>query len=501
MLLSNLIYPNEYTSATPVSDLMVEHISYHLNDIHPRTLFVCIKGSRMDTHSLISSLPRENVIAIVANEDAVLADTDIPILRVPSTRRTLAYLWDRFVGEPTKELTFIGITGTNGKTSTAYLLESILRACGYSTACIGTLGRSVNGIYETTVDDTRTQTMTTPDPDLLYPFLATAKQAGATHIVMEVSSHALAYEKVAPIQFADAIFTNLTPEHLDFHHTMDEYAEVKKRLFQQTDHATLNYDDACGTAIAATASYPVTRCGILWEGDAAVSQLIEDEDGCYTYFYRNGNIKQLVHLSIPGEYQVYNSALALSSAIQMGISAGDACRALTGVTYIPGRLHKVSSHADDIRVYIDFAHTEAALRSLLNTLRKSCTGRLVLLFGCGGERDTLKRPLMGRCAMELADYTIITSDNSRKEDTSSIIKDILAGHTDTTRRRVIPDREAAIRYTIMNAHKSDTIVLCGKGHEKYEIKKDGIHPFDEAAIANDALCKRRAHLSYRCTED
>ncbi len=491
MRLSELLLREEYSSAFSAEDIHISHITCNINEVKAGTLFICIKGQKVDTHSLFSALCTLGVTAVIAEEGSELPHTDTPVFYVSSTRRAMACIWNRFVGEPTRYLHFIGITGTNGKTSTAYLLDTILREGGYHTAMVGTLGMYIDGVREGLTDDTRTYTMTTPDPDLLYPFLAKAKLAGVTHVVMEVSSHAISHEKIAPITFTEALFTNLSPEHLDFHHTMDAYADTKKRLFSQCEHATINCDDTCGAAIAVTADCPVTKCGILWQADAVGSQIIADENERYTYFYRYGNIRQLVQLSVAGSYQVYNSLLALTSSIHLGVSAGTACRALGGVTFIPGRLQEVSTDEDDIHVYIDFAHTDAALRSLLSDLRKTTQNRLVVVFGCGGERDTLKRPLMGACAMEHADYTIITSDNCRGEDVTSIIKDILVGHTDPVRRRVIPDREAAIRHAILTAKKNDTIVLAGKGHENYEIKRDGIHPFNEMSIAHHALEKRR----------
>ncbi len=492
MHLSELLLSEEYTTASDVENLEITHISYRINELQAGDLFFCIKGSRLDTHTLLPTLFSRGVGAIVVEEEVAPHADSIPILRVASTRASLALAWSRYAGNPASTLSMVGVTGTNGKTSTAYLLDAVLRANGYRTAMIGTLGTFINGVKEAASEDARTLTMTTPDPDILYPFLARAKEAGVTHVIMEVSSHALALEKVTPIHFADALFTNLSPEHLDFHHDMDAYAETKKKLFRMTKHATINCDDACGAAISSAISIPQTRCGILWEADAVASLLTADEQDKYTYFYRYGDIRQLVKLSIAGNYQVYNSLLALSSAIYLGVPCGDACRALSQISYIPGRLQDVSTEEDDIRVCIDFAHTEKALRSLLTGLKRVTKGKLTVLFGCGGERDTLKRPLMGACAMQCADFSIITSDNCRGEDVTAIIKDILAGHTDATTRRVIPDRANAIRYAILSAERHDTVVLAGKGHEAYEIKRDGVHPFNETAIARSALEERRS---------
>ncbi len=500
MRLSSIFYPNEYTSDANACDIEFSSIAYRLQDIKEGAIFICTKGTKFDSHAIVSSLSARGVVAVIADKKAKVDKTTLPVFYVTSTRRTLAYLWNRFVGDPIQGMTIVGITGTNGKTSTAYFLNRILLACGLNCAMIGTLGLYLNGVPDQKFNDPRVLTMTTPDPDILYPFLAHARECGVTHVVMEVSSHALAYDKVAPIVFSDAVFTNLSPEHLDFHKTMGEYAEAKRRLFVQTKHATINCDDACGAAILSSPPCNATSCGIVWGGDATASQLEQGDSDCYTYFYSKRNIKQKVRLSVSGKYQVYNSLLALTSAIHLDIPAGCATAALSAVSAIPGRLEQVSAHEDDIRVYIDFAHTETALKELLIGLKAITKHNLIVVFGCGGERDVLKRPLMGACAMKYADFSVITSDNSRGEDVKEILKGILHGHQDPNRRKVIVDRERAIQYAILSAEKGDVIVLAGKGHEQYEIKKDGIHPFSESEIARHALELRRAGNTNSCTE-
>ncbi len=490
MRLSKLIRPGEYQTKFDPEKIDITHISHKLEDIRAGSLFICLKGQRFDSHSIAPALGSHGAAAVLAEEGALIGEIDIPFFTVPSTRKMLAVIWNRFVGEPTESMTFIGVTGTNGKTSTAYFLNEILMSAGYQTAMIGTLGLYIKGQRQFSTEPDF-YTMTTPDPDVLYPFLVKAKDAGATHVVMEVSSHALAYDKVSPIRFKEAIFTNLSPEHLDFHKTMEEYGEAKKKLFTSAEHATIYTDDAFGAALAAIHAN-TTTCGILWPANTHASQIAKCEPDCFSYFYTHGQIRQLVKLSVGGRYQVINSQLALTSAISLGIPAGVATRAIAGVMYIPGRLQRISTRADDIEVYIDFAHTEAALCELLKGLRAIAPRSLTVVFGCGGERDALKRPLMGACAMKHADFSVITSDNSRGEDVGGIIKDILRGHTAPERRKVIIDRKRAIEYAISNAGKHDVIVLAGKGHEEYEIRKDGIHPFSESKIAREALEMRRA---------
>ncbi len=488
MKLSELIYPNEYDSLIPPDDIEIPSVEYRFNHVQDGCLFICLRGTHLDTHTMLGTLKAKPAVIIAEKVYRNKISSDVPILYVESSRRALSYIWNRFCGAPTEGLIFTGITGTNGKTSTAHILDHICRENHVNTALIGTTGCYIKGERQSFSDES---TMTTPDPEVLYPFLLQAKKCGVTHVIMEVSSHALYYEKVAPITFDIGIFTNLSPEHLDFHATMEEYADTKKKLFRMCKQAIVNYDDPLGAAIAATSETACTTCGILWDADANASQIDHIGNNTYSYFYKYNDIRQLVKLQIQGNYQVYNSLLAQTAAYHLGIPMGRAVHALSHLRCIPGRLEEISTREDDVRVLIDFAHTEAALQSLLTELRLTTQNNLILLFGCGGDRDTSKRPLMGACAMQYADHTIITSDNSRSEDTVSIIKDILRGHTDKTKRTIISDRARAIRHAILQAERGDTIVLAGKGHEKYEIRQDGKHSFDEAGIAREALRHRR----------
>lgn len=507
MKLSELLSPGEYSplTACPLpEEVAVGEIVSDTRSLTPGCLFVCLAGTRFDTHQCLSEVAAAGAAVALVEENA---EYEIPAglicLEVASTRKALALVWSRFCGEPQKKMRMIGVTGTNGKTSVATMLDTVLRAAGCRTALLGTIGCVIDGepySGESENAAKRLTTMTTPDPDILYPLLKSAAERGVTHVIMEVSSHALALGKVSPILFDEAVFTNLSPEHLDFHHDMESYGQAKEILFDQCRHATLNCDDAFGASLAGKLLCPHDDCGCVWVGNVTVSCVEDLAAEGVRYFYRNGRITHLLHMRFPGMFTVYNSMLAATAAISLGIPPTVAFTALENMKSIPGRMECISDTEDDIRVYIDFAHTETALRNLLKTARRllSGTGRLVLVFGCGGDRDKTKRAPMGKCAAELADFTIVTSDNSRTEETQSIIDDILLGHTKAGARVVIPDRQRAIEYAIANAGIGDVILLAGKGHEQYEIKGERILPFDERKIALEALNTRKAgHTTQR----
>ena len=496
MLLKDLIFLNECQVISPSEssfDISISHIVHRTQDVRPGCLFVCLKGAQHDTHDNLDEVIKKGAqVVVVERMPEKMPESPPIVIQVPSCRRAWAWAWSRFCGSPSEKLCMIGITGTNGKTSTSTMLEWVLRASGHHTALIGTICCTIDGTPISPKSEgkqSRIATMTTPDPDILYPFLAEAVHRGVTHVVMEVSSHALALEKVCPIHFEEAIFTNLSSEHMDFHHTMDDYMAAKTKLFLQTSHATICMDDAFGARLANCLPYPITSCGCVWKGDATASQ-VELGHGGIKYFYQMGRIRNIVRVHLPGTFTVYNSLLALTSAIHLGVAPHRVIQALETLIEVPGRMQRISDETSDIDVYIDYAHTEAALKNLLLTVRAFAKGKLVLVFGCGGDRDPSKRSQMGRCAAELADYSYITSDNSRTEDPNIIISQILEGHQKASCRKVILDRKVAIETAILEASSGDIVLLVGKGHENYEIKGTTLLPFDEREIATLALQKR-----------
>ena len=475
MQLQELLAEIPYEATADISALKITNIAHIFADITPGSLFICLRGIHNDSHALLPTLKSAGAVAAIVEAGAYTSlPEDLPCIIVPDTRYALARLWSNFCGTPQASLRMIGITGTNGKTSTAYLLYRIFRSCGRRVALLSTVVAYLDGeVYHPQRDTgNRMTTMTTPDPDLLYPFLAAAKARGIDTVIMEVSSHALALQKVVPIHFEEALFTNLASEHLDYHETMEAYGAEKEKLFSMASHAIINVDDAFGVTLAGRVPCPVLTCAIESAADARAASVdipADENPPQNVFLYTMGDIRYLVKLRLPGIFAIKNALLALTAAVQLGISPCAAFRAVEAVSGIPGRFEQISA-AHDLT---------------------PPPNHVILVFGCGGNRDREKRAPMGRAAMELADYTFITSDNARNEEPTAIIKEILQGHTAPERRRVIVERKRAISTAIALAAPGDVVLLAGKGHEKYEIVKGQIRPFDENTIAIEALAKRR----------
>ncbi len=498
MKLSQLLYEGEYTSTVRAEEIEITGIASDTRAIRPGCLFICLRGSRVDSHTLLSLLEERSAAAAIVERGAPIPESiRIPLFSVSSTRAALAMVHSRYHGSPEKALTMVGVTGTNGKTSTATVLYSILRAAGYKVGLIGTAEcRYEDRIYTLPEGDEggRLRTMTTPDPDILYPMLRTMADAGVTHVVMEVSSHSLALEKISPIRYRIGIFTNLSPEHMDFHNSMESYAAAKAKLFSQCDTGIFNCDDPHAEDIIASATCTVRRAGVVWQGEYRATDIELRGSRGITYSYTAPGIRLRIRTPLPGSFSVYNTLLALTAAIELGVSPLSAAEALLTQTAVPGRLERLPlTPGTEFSIFIDYAHTELALRSLLLSVRsfRRAGERIVLLFGCGGDRDKGKRAPMGRIAEELADEIILTSDNCRTEDPKAIIRDILSGMQSPEKARVIVSRRRAIEEAICTAKAGDILLLCGKGHETYEITASGIRPFDERKIVAATLEKRK----------
>ena len=498
MKLSQILFPGEYTASATPQDIEFSHIVTHTSEISRGALFVCLRGTRYDSHTLVKLVEEGGAAAVIAEESALLPiDVSIPVFRVASTRRMLAVLFGRYYGNPQNELCMIGVTGTNGKTSTATILYSILRSAGYSCALIGTAECLCNGAVYTLPEESRgrdrLRTMTTPDPDILYPMLSMMQKAGVTHVVMEVSSHALALEKVAPIPFEIGIFTNLTPEHMDFHTDMHSYMLAKAKLFSLCKTGIFNCDNKYAEAMIEHSACRPLRTGVVQGGDYRATDVELRGVMGAVYSFSAPGLRLRVRTALPGIFSVYNTLLALTAAVELGVPPIAAADALASPVRIPGRMERVPTKNADFSVFIDYAHTEHALRNLLTTVRsfQKEGERIVLVFGCGGDRDREKRAPMGRTAEELAEFVIVTSDNPRTEDPDTIITDILSGMMAEDKHTVIKNRKKAIEYAVATAKSGDIIILAGKGHEAYEITASGVREFDERKILQSALEKRK----------
>lgn len=487
MKLSELLqnYPFKYLTAP--SDPNIEHLACHTEQIREGSLWFCIPGNATDPTALIPKAIRKGARAIVLPEGIAPPASGAVMIAAKDTRDAASRLFYRFCGLEAAPLRYHAVTGTNGKTSTSYMLEHILRKAGNKTCLIGTVGCFINGELQQTSDGA-----TTPPPDALYPMIQAALAAGVTDVILEVSSHGIAQKRTAPIPFETAIFTNLSSEHMDYHRSMEEYANTKAALFKQAKRAIYCKDVPYAAAVCFAAEEKLCYGK---EGVVTLSGVETTEEGT-VFCLVTPHETARVQLPVIGDFQAKNAALALLSAASVGIPLSVGEEALRDFRGIPGRMERITEDGDDITVFLDYAHTEEALRTALLACRKIAKGAVTVLFGCGGNRDMTKRAPMGRVAETLADLVYLTSDNPRREHPIAIIKDVLRG-MEQDNHRVIPRRERAIRAAILSARAGDLLLLAGKGHEAYEDGPAGKRPFSEREIVRKALEERKRGILSR----
>lgn len=483
-------------------DQEVFEITTDSSRVHTNSMFVCIRGLHTDGHSFSAQAAERGARWIVCQEGCEIEERDgVEYFVVPNTRRATAQLFRVWYGCPDEGMTVIGVTGTNGKSSLAQMIAKILCDVGRNCGLIGTLGCYLGGQKLYTESHDPLANMTTPDPDVFYRILSEMKERGAEIVVMEVSSHALALDKVAPIEFDVGVFTNLTPEHLDFHETMEAYADAKSRLFTQSKISIINKKSPWAEKMIAAATGRVITCSVEDETSdyfAMNISLLGGEGISYSLLTNKEKIS--IKCSIPGYFTVENTMQAAVVARCMGISNKQICTSLAHMQGVKGRMERVVlPESADFTVLIDYAHTPDALQNLLETARQMNmrNGRIVLLFGCGGDRDRGKRAVMGEIASRYADHVVITSDNSRSENKQDILRQIFGGVDLNTPCTVILDRQIAIEYVISTAQANDMILLAGKGHEEYEIDANGRRFFSENKFVKEAFQKRQKNLGER----
>lgn len=446
--------------------------------IMPGDLFVAISGFAFDGNSYIEQAMAQGAVAVVT---AKKPEKDIPYILVSSDRMALAMLGINFFGEPAKSMKMIGVTGTNGKTSVTLLTKHVLeRVLG---AKVGLIGTMENLIGQEVIPTERT----TPENFELQQLFAAMRSAGCEYCVMEVSSHAIALDRVGGVEFDVAAFTNLSEDHLIFHKTMENYCDTKAKLFHRCKAAVFNRDDSWYPRISAGVTCPVITTAA--KSDAmlrAENVSMEAQRVSFTAVYKEEKVA--VSLPIPGCFTVYNALTVLGIVLQLGISLTDAAATLATASGVKGRVEVVPTPGKPYTVLIDYAHTPDGLENVLSSVRKFCKGRLITVFGCGGDRDSGKRPVMGKIGTDLSDFAVITSDNPRNEDPNAIIQDVLKGITrGSDAYVVIEDRRKAIRYAMDKAEKNDIIVLAGKGHETYQEIRGVKYPLDERVEVNEYL--------------
>ena len=459
--------------------LDITGVQYDSRQVSPGDLFVAISGFQTDGHKYIPKAMENGAACVVCEKKP---ETDIPYVLVPDARAALAALGANWFGHPADDMCVIGITGTNGKTTSTYLLKHVLeKTLGAKVGLIGTIQNMIG-------DEILHTERTTPESFELQKLFADMRDAGCTHVIMEVSSHALVLHRADQIRFGAAVFTNLTEDHLDFHKTMDAYCDAKAMLFRRCETGAVNVDDAYAKRIMEQAD-----CRLLtYSAQGKPAALKAEHIGLFSdrvefdAVYQNERVP--VTLGIPGIFSVYNALGVIAAALALDISLAAIADALRTAQSVKGRVEVVPTPGKGYTVLIDYSHTPDSLENILKAVRGFCAGRIIAVFGCGGDRDPYKRPVMGRIAAELSDLAIVTSDNPRTEDPYKILRQILAGMQDTeTPYEVIESRVSAIGRAMELAQKDDVIVLCGKGHETYQEIGHEKHHLDEREVVASYL--------------
>ncbi len=452
---------------------------YDSRDARPGSLFFCIRGEHRDGHDLAGEAAAAGARALVV--ERWLDDLEIPQIRVSSVRAAMGRMSATVFGDPASSLTLVGVTGTNGKTTTTYLLEAVFRAAGRVPGVIGTTGAKIDGRAEALA-------RTTPEAPDLHRLLARMLREGVDTVAMEVSSHALTQGRTAGAVCDVAVFTNLSQDHLDYHASMESYFEAKSLLFApaMARHAVINIDDPWGRKLAEDVSVPATTYALEREADVRARDVLADADGLS---FRVDGVT--VRSRLLGRFNAWNALSAFTTGRVLGIDADIAAEAIASVPGVPGRMELVEA-GQEFLVVVDYAHTPDSILGVLRGARPLATGRVIVVFGCGGDRDRAKRPDMGRAATSEADLTVVTSDNPRSEDPMSIIASILPGADAGGGTYLVePDRRAAIGLAVGAAAAGDIVVIAGRGHESTQVTRAGEAPFDDRVVAREEIARAR----------
>ena len=471
----------------------VSHITADSRTVQEGSLFICLVGATVDAHTFVDKAVEDGAVAIIASKPVTVPD-HVAVLYVEDTRQALQDAVPFFYDYPASKMRMIGVTGTNGKTTTTHIIAHLLRSQGYTVGVIGTVHILID-------DQSYPIHNTTPDVADLQQILQQMVDAGVTHCIMEVSSHALALGRTAGVEYDTAVFTNLTQDHLDFHKTFDNYLAAKATLFKQVSAsyqvkegkgAVINVDDAYGQAIVDVTTAPMITYSTEDKGTMNASNLsVTAKSSEFTLNY--GDASYTIQTKIAGLFNVYNTLAAVGACVYEGLTMDDIVKGLRTFTAVPGRFELIEE-GQDFAVVVDYAHTPDGLENILQTAKKIVEHRILVVFGCGGDRDATKRPIMGRIAAQYGDRVFVTSDNPRTEDPVQIVKDVEVGVKEGLRDGVdydvIVDRREAIFAAIAEAKAGDVVIIAGKGHEDYQILKDETIHFDDREVAREALKER-----------
>lgn len=471
--------------ATPISgqifgdtETEIAGLAYDSRKVKKDDLFFCISGFKTDGHAYAKTAMDAGAAALMVTKKL---DLDIPQVLVEDDRLAMAEMACRFYDYPAKKMNMIGVTGTNGKTTITYMLKNALEKAGKKVGLVGTIH---NMIGQTVIQTEHT----TPEAPDLNALLDKMVQAGCDALVIEVSSHSLALKRVAGITFDVGIFTNLTQDHLDFHNDFEDYAAAKAMLFAAADISVLNADDAAHKTMQAAAKGDVKFYGIEHKADYSADDIVVTPEGLSFNYYKNTELIQRLDMHVTGYFNASNALAALAALDTLGLPDAVGIDALEGMRAVDGRCQVLPTEGRDFSVILDYAHTPDSLKSTIASVRRFAKGRIITVFGCGGDRDAKKRPIMGEISGRLSDFSVITSDNPRTEDPFKILEQIETGMKQSGGEyTVIENRRAAMKYAMQMAEKDDIVILAGKGHETYQEINGVKYDFDEKKVVKDLL--------------
>ncbi|WP_352400914.1 UDP-N-acetylmuramoyl-L-alanyl-D-glutamate--2,6-diaminopimelate ligase [Anaerotignum sp.] len=466
-LLDGISY--EVLQGDPAMEVM--SIAYDSRKVTPGAVFVCVRGFQADGHKFAPMAEKQGAVAVICERMPQGIGSEITVIQVKNSREALALMAVQYYDDPSKKMQVVGVTGTNGKTTTTYLMKSVLDRMGKNVGVVGTIENRIG-------DKVLHTERTTPESKELQELLNTMVEEDVTHVVMEVSSHSLDLHRVDGIQYEIGIFTNLTQDHLDYHKTMENYKLAKGKLFERAKKSVINLDDAAGEFMKDRAKGQVLTFAVEKEADLKANEITITAQG--TEFFLPWQGKEYhVHLTTPGRFSVYNALGAIGACLLLGIPMEEIIAGLEENHGVAGRFQAVRSKKG-YQAVVDYAHTPDGLDNILKTAREFATGRIITIFGCGGDRDKTKRPIMGEIAGKGSDYCIITSDNPRTENPLTILNEVEAGVVKThCLYEKIADRREAILQGAKMAKAGDVIIIAGKGHENYQIFKDCTIHFDD----------------------
>jgi UDP-N-acetylmuramoyl-L-alanyl-D-glutamate--2,6-diaminopimelate ligase len=459
-------------------NLEIYNITWDSRNVEKDSLFIAVKNRSIDRHDFALDAINNGAIALVVEHEINNVPPNITVIKVNQSRKSMAIIAKNYYGNPTGKLKVIGITGTNGKTSVSYFISKVLEVFKIKCGIIGTIENTIDG------QKMRAKKLnpTTPDSIELQQSFAEMLDYGVAYAVIEVTSSALAQHRVYGCEFDIGVFTNLTQDHLEEHGTMENYKNAKLKLFKMCKKAIINIDDAVAVDIMSTANCEFITYGIENACDFRAVNIKYTTSGVKFNLENNGEARQ-VELNMPGRFSVYNALAAIASCYALGLNLDDIIKGVKAINGVPGRFQAIPN-SKGILAIVDYAHSPDALENILTSVKEITKGRIILVFGCGGDRDTSKRPIMGKISGKYSDYCIITSDNPRKEEPSLIINDIEVGVAKTScNYEKIENRKQAIFKALYIAEPGDTVIIAGKGHENYQILKDEtIHFSDEEVV-------------------